>query len=386
MQPVRTALVGIGGIGGYHREIIHSLPEYDFVAAAEKYPDRQAEAMNVMQERGIPVFSDIWEMLDQVDVEAVTIATPHHFHAEYTLGCLERGLHVMCEKPVTIRVEDAYREVDLAKEKGLFVGVDFQYTGYPHSKRLKKFIVDGGLGELQAIIGVMAWKRLDEYYTREHWVGKRYCEDRACFDGVLMNQAVHLINSALQMGTRQPAHAVVQDMEAELYTVHDNIETEDLACLRARLDEATLLVYATTCNMDSPETTTLEIIGSEGTAGWEDGGTAWVKLNNGEELTFKATLDRDEIHRNFIRCIRGEAERLNAPLDEALKATLAIDGAYTSAGQIKKIGWEAVANIRELVDQAAEQRKLFSELGAEWAFKGNKIDMREYKTFDDSAM
>lgn len=380
MKPVRIALVGIGGIGGYHRRIIHDLEDYEFVAAAERHQERQAEHMAELEERGVPVFADIWEMLDAVDVEAVTIATPHHFHGEYALGCLERGLHVMVEKPVTVRAQDAHAVEKLARDRGLFVGVDFQYTGFPHSRKLKQAIMEGALGELSAVVGVMAWKRTDEYYARSDWAGKRFVEGRACFDGVLMNQAVHLLNSALQMGTREDTHAAPLDMQAEMYTVHDNIETEDLACLRASLGEATLHLYATTCNMEHPERTTLEIVGEKGTAAW-DSSKAALRVEGKDEVVFDDATDRDEIHKNFIACIRGEASRLNAPVSEALKATLAINGAYTSAGRIKKIGWEAVSDIRALMDEASAQRKLFSEMGADWAFEGHRIEMRDYREF-----
>lgn len=380
MKPVRIALVGIGGIGGYHRRIIHDLEDYEFVAAAERHQERQAEHMAEMEEWGVPVYADIWEMLDAVDVEAVTIATPHHFHGEYALGCLERGLHVMVEKPVTVRAQDAHAVERLARERGLFVGVDFQYTGFPHSRKLKQAIMEGALGELSAVVGVMAWKRTDEYYARSDWAGKRFVEGRACFDGVLMNQAVHLLNSALQMGTREDTHAAPLDMQAEMYTVHDNIETEDLACLRASLGEATLHLYATTCNMEHPERTTLEIVGEKGTAAW-DSSKAALRVEGKDEVVFDDATDRDEIHKNFIACIRGESSRLNAPVSEALKATLAINGAYTSAGRIKKIGWEAVSDIRALMDEASAQRKLFSEMGADWAFQGQMIDMRDYREF-----
>ena len=380
MKPVRTALVGIGGIGGYHRRIIHALEEYDFVAAAERHQERQAEHMAEMEEWGVPVYADIWEMLDAVDVEAVTIATPHHFHGEYALGCLERGLHVMVEKPVTVQAQEAYAVERLARDRGLLVGVDFQYTGLPHSRKLKQAIMEGRLGKLWAVVGVMAWKRTDEYYGRSDWAGKRFVEGRACFDGVLMNQAVHLLNTALQMGTREDTHAAPLDMQAEMYTVHDNIETEDLACLRASLGEATLLLYATTCSMEHPERTTLEIIGEKGVAAW-DGSKATLGVEGEEEVVFDDPSDRDEIHKNLIACIRGEASRLNAPASEALKATLAINGAYTSAGRIKRIGWEAVSDIRALMDEASEQRLLFSEMGADWAFEGQMIDMRDYREF-----
>lgn len=381
MKPVRTALVGVGGIGGYHRKIIHELEDYEFVAAAERYQDKQAEHIEEVKSWGAPIYSDVWEMLDDVDVEAITLAVPHHFHGEYTLGSLERGLHVICEKPVTVLIQEAYAEESLAKDKGLWVGVDFQYSGYPHSKKLKQVIASGDLGELEAIVGVVAWKRTDEYYARSHWAGKRHVEDRACFDGVLMNQAVHLLNIALQMGCREATHAAPVDMQAEMYTVHENIETEDLSCLRASLGEATLHFYATTCNMEAESRTTLEIIGTKGVATW-DTERATVKLEGKEEIVFDDPSDRDAIHKNFIACVRGEAQELNAPLSEALKATLAIDGAYSSAGQIKRIGWEAVADIRALMDQASDERKLFSEMGADWAFEGQKIDMRGYREFE----
>jgi predicted dehydrogenase len=207
-------------------------------------------------------------------------------------------------------------------------------------------------------------------------------EGKACFDGVLTNQAIHTINSALQMGTREDAHATVQDMQAEAYTVHDGIEMEDLACFRASLGEATFVFYATTCNYDQPERTTLEIIGSKGTAHW-DTKQATVKLNSGEEIVFDQKAEREQMHNNFIDCIRGLDTRLHAPIERGLKATLALDGVYASAGHIKKIGWDAMENIREMIDRAAAERKLFSEMGAPWAYEGQKLDMRGFEQFDD---
>jgi len=381
VKPVRTALVGVGGIGGYHRKVIHGIEGYEFVAAADRYPEVQASHVEELKSWGVPFYSDLWEMVEAQKPEAITIAVPHHYHAEYTIGCLQRGIHVMCEKPVTVRIQDALQELELVRDKGLWLGVDFQYTSFPHSAALKQFIMDGKLGELQSVVGVMTWKRTDEYYTRADWVGKRFVEDRACFDGVLMNQAVHLVNSALQLGTRDAGHATVRDMQAELYTVHDNIDTEDLACLRGSLGEAELTFYATTCALELPEVTSLQITGSKGVADW-DSSKAVVRLNSGEEVLFDQPTDRDEVHKNFIACIRGEADRLHAPVEEALKATLAINGAYTSAGRIQRIGWEAMVDITEFVNRAAAERKLFSEMGAPWAYEGHKIDMETYDSYD----
>ncbi len=378
MEPVRMALVGVGGIGGYHRKIMHEMEDIELVAAAEKFPDREKNIEHVEEIKswGVPLYTDIWEMLDDVEVEAVTIATPHHFHGPYAIGCLERGLHVLVEKPVTVCIQDAYQMQRLAEANNLVVQVDFQYTGYPHSQKLKEIIVNGDLGELQSIVGVVGWWRTDEYYTRAYWAGKRFADGLPVYDGVLMNQAVHLLNTALQMGTRQDTHASPLTVQAEMYTVHDTLECEDLGCLRADLGEAQLNFYATTCVQDQERNRTdLDIYGTKGHAWW-DTSKIVVEIDGKEPFTFEPECDRNAIYANFVAQVRGEPVKPYAPLGEALKATLTLNGAYASAGTIKKVGWDAVAGIADLLDTASAEHKLFSEVpGTEaWAYAGQVVD------------
>lgn len=384
MQPLKAACVGVSGIGGYHRSIMHSLEDVELVAVAEKYPEKEkvAEAVAQVKEWGVPVYTDIIEMLDAVgdELDYVTLAVPHHWHAPYTLECLRRGLHVLVEKPVTVIAQDAWEVIRLADEKGLFVAVDFQYTSYPHSHQLKQFIAEGGLGELTEVVGVMQWKRTDEYYARGHWTGKRYADGLPVWDGVMMNQAVHLMNTALQMGSRVEDHAFPRAVQAELYQAHPNIEVEDLAALRADLGEATLHFYCTT-NCDRDYRTDLDIFGTKGRASW-DTSKAVVQLDGQEEpIVFEAPSDRDEIHKNLIACIRGEAKELHAPASEAVKATLLIDAAYASAGRIQKVPWSDMVGIHHYVDYAAAQRKLFSELGG-WGYATEQVEVDEHFRFD----
>jgi len=387
VQPLKAACVGISGIGGYHRSIMHSLEDVELIAVAEKYPEKEkvAEAVSAVREWGVPVYSDIVEMLDDVggDIDYVTLAVPHHWHAPYTIECLSRGIHVLCEKPVTVLAQDGWEVVRLAAEQGLHVAVDFQYTSFPHSHMLKEFIADGGLGELTEIVGVMEWKRTDAYYDRGHWTGKRYADGLPVFDGVMMNQAVHLMNTALEMGSRVEDHATPRAVQAELYQAHPNIEVEDLAAIRADLGEATLHFYCTT-NCDDSYRTDLDIFGTKGRASW-DTSKAVVHLDGEEEpIVFEAPTDRDEIHKNLIACIRGEKSTLHAPADEAVKATLLIDGAYASAGQIKKVPWTDMVGINWLIDYAAAQRGLFSELGG-WGYATEAADIDEGFRFDGLA-
>lgn len=381
MAPVRAALVGISGIGGYHLSPLRSVEEIELVAVCDKWPDRERvqKAAEPLKEAGIPCYDDIWIMLEAEDVEMVVIATPHPYHAPYTLGCLERDLHVLCEKPVTVLAADGLRVAETARARGRFVAVDFQYTSYKHSLKLKELICNGELGELREIVGVMEWHRADSYYQRADWSGKRTYDSLPCWDGVFMNQAVHLINSSLQMGTSAPELAVPLRLQAEMYRVHD-IGCEDLAAFRADLGEATLHLYATTC-CDADHRTTLDIIGTKGRASWNTE-KAVVQIEGRDEIVFDEPSDRDAIHKNLVACIQGREKRLYAPAAEAVKATLTINGAYVSAGSIPRRTWDEVGDLRTLMDAAAEERKLLAEMpGVEWGQIGEVVEQAEFATF-----
>jgi predicted dehydrogenase len=283
------------------------------------------------------------------------------------------------EKPVSVLASDGFKVAGLAAKKKLFVGVDFQFTSYPHSVKLKELICNGELGELREVVGVMEWKRTEEYYERADWVGKRYYDGLPCWDGVLMNQAVHLVNSALEMGTTEKNLAVPQRVQAEMYRAH-NIETEDLAAFRADLGEASLYLYATTC-CDEDYRTTVEIIGTKGRASW-DLERAVVKIAGKDEIVFEEPSDRNAIHHNLVACIRGVDSKVLAPASEALKPTLTINGAYASAGMIPKVSWDQMAGLRELMDAAAEERKLLCEMpGVDWGSAGEMVEVSDLARF-----
>jgi len=383
LQPLRGAVVGVSGIGGYHRGIMHSLEDVDLVAAVEKYPDREkpGEGIAQVEEWDVPVYNDIETMLDEVEgLDYVTLAVPHHWHAPYTKMCLNKGINVLCEKPVSVLAQDGWEVARLAKEKGLHVAVDFQYTGFTHSHKLKEMIAAGELGELTEVVGVMEWKRTDEYYERGDWTGKREAHGLPVWDGVMMNQAVHLINTALQMGSRIEDHATPRSVQAELYQAHANIEVEDLAAIRADLGEANLYFYCTT-NCDDSYRTSLTIHGTKGWASW-DTDKAEIHLEGQEEpIVLDDPANRDAIHENLIAAIRGEVKEVYAPASESVKATLVINAAYASAGEIRKVPWCEMTGIHSLVDYAAAQRKLFSELSS-WDFASEAVEVDESFKFE----
>lgn len=98
---------------------------------------------------------DVDELLDQ-DLDAVVVTTPHNLHYDHARRALERGLHVMCEKPMTLHASEAWHLVDLAREHDvvLLVPHGWQYTDYV--VRAKEVVDAGALGDVEYVSCTMA--------------------------------------------------------------------------------------------------------------------------------------------------------------------------------------------------------------------------------------
>jgi len=118
MQQVRTAVIGVGYLGRFHAQKYVALPDAKLVAVV----DANAETRErVAAEVGARAVADYREILDAVD--AVSIATPTPLHFPIARECLERGVHVLVEKPITETLEEARALVVLAARSGRILQV-----------------------------------------------------------------------------------------------------------------------------------------------------------------------------------------------------------------------------------------------------------------------
>jgi len=109
MQPVRTAVIGAGYLGRFHAQKYALLPESQLVAVADVFEEAREQ---VAAETGCRAIADYRDVLDEVD--AVSIATPTPLHHEIAKHCLERGVHVLVEKPITQTPGQARELIELA--------------------------------------------------------------------------------------------------------------------------------------------------------------------------------------------------------------------------------------------------------------------------------
>ena len=118
MQRIRTAVIGVGYLGRFHAQKYASLPAIELVAVADPREDaRNAVAAEV----GCRAVADYRELLGQVD--AVSVATPTATHFAIAQDCLEQGVHVLVEKPVTATPEEARELIATAARRGRLLQV-----------------------------------------------------------------------------------------------------------------------------------------------------------------------------------------------------------------------------------------------------------------------
>jgi len=97
---------------------------------------------------GVPWFTDVGEMLDSVEMDACYIATPPHTHLEQVQACAERGVHVLCEKPLAISVKEAEQIRTVCEEAGVKLGIGFMMPFHHLSVEAKRIVDEGILGQV----------------------------------------------------------------------------------------------------------------------------------------------------------------------------------------------------------------------------------------------
>ncbi|MBQ7726219.1 MAG: Gfo/Idh/MocA family oxidoreductase, partial [Clostridia bacterium] len=147
-------------------------------AAAEKYH--------------VPAYTDYRELIDPQKIDVVHICVPHYLHPVISRYALEQGVHVLCEKPMSIRYEDGEANVKLAEEKGLCYGIIFQCRYNDTAKLIREQLDNGKLGKVISARCTLTWCKPDSYYALSDWKGTWEKEG----GGVIIDQAIHSLDLA----------------------------------------------------------------------------------------------------------------------------------------------------------------------------------------------
>lgn len=144
LQDMKIAIVGLGGMGDWHRELIESI---DGLTLAGIY-DIKEERQEYAKEKNIRVYGSFEELLADEEVELCLIATPNDLHKPLAIAAMKAGKHVVSEKPVTLSSEDLKEMIAASEETGKLFTVHQNRRWDEDFLTMKKIYDDNLLGEV----------------------------------------------------------------------------------------------------------------------------------------------------------------------------------------------------------------------------------------------
>ncbi len=369
----RIALIGANGHGQWHLENIAALRKrraVDLVAVCDRAP-LTASTARLTADLGATAFTDHRELLTSTHPDVVIVATPPASHRELALAAMAAGADVLLEKPATVLSTDLEDVIVGATQTGRLCQIGFQSLGSAAVGRLAGMIGDGTLGEVRTVTAAGAWIRPHEYFTRGPWTGRRFVNGLPVGDGAFANPFAHAVMNCLEVA-RLDGDAAITAQQAELWHAND-IETDDTGVLRIGLDNGRTLTVAVTLCADRLVEPALVVTGTRGTATWHYT-TRTLSLNNAspqacaQDGLLENLLDASSTSELICppqRC------RLATSVSEWLLRCVPVrpvDPQYvkreTAADPV------IIPGVTEVVQRAAAQGALFSELGVPWATAG----------------
>ncbi|RUM19132.1 gfo/Idh/MocA family oxidoreductase [Rhizobium phaseoli] len=157
---IRLGMVGGGAgafIGAVHRIAARIDDQYDLIAGAlSSTPDKAVQSGRDLGLDPSRTYSSYREMAIREaklknGIEAVAIVTPNHVHYDAAKEFLKRGIHVICDKPLTSNLADAKKLKKLADESGALFVLTHNYTGYPMVRQAREMIANGELGDIRVV-------------------------------------------------------------------------------------------------------------------------------------------------------------------------------------------------------------------------------------------
>jgi predicted dehydrogenase len=132
------------------------------------------DALDKVQKRfGFPFVTEDYQALLKQDLDAILVCSPHAAHYKHARAALEHGLHVLCEKPMTLHANEAWELVLLAREKRVELMVPYGWNYKPFVQRAKSILLEGEIGRIESISCRMASPTKD-FFSREMVIPEQF--------------------------------------------------------------------------------------------------------------------------------------------------------------------------------------------------------------------
>ena len=311
---VRIAMIGAGGIAQAYAQSFTKSTRAELVVVCDV---REEAAAAVAETAKCKVATDYTKLLDDVACDAVLVCTPPSTHPEICIHFLEKGIHVLCEKPLAVDSESAIRMVDAAEKAGVKFTMASKFRYVDDVNKAKAIITSGILGELILFENTFAG-HVD--------MSKRWNSDPMISGGgVMIDNGTHSVDIARYL---LGPLAEIQAVEGKRI---QDLPVEDTVRIAARTQDGVMASIDLSWSLNKQTPEYISIYGAQGTIliGWRESkyrrnsDQDWIVFGNGYNK-FDAFTNQIE---NFAGAIQGDETLLIKP-EDALASVAVIEVAY----------------------------------------------------------
>jgi predicted dehydrogenase len=315
---VRFGIIGCGRIAQSHLQALASQPEAKLTVAVETRP---AAGQAVAAEHRCALFTDYLEPAVADLVDAVIIVTPPNLHHGVAKHFLERGIHVLCEKPLTITSSDALDLVKLSREKDVQLMMASKFRYVDDIIKAKAIVESGILGR------VIVYE--NSFCSKINMADRWNSNKAVAGGGVLIDNGSHSADIARYL------LGPIAQVQAQLGTMAQGLEVEDTVRVQFLSRSGVLGSFDLSWSITKDSKNYIQIFGSEGTLqlGWkgsrycQDGSSKWISFGNGYDKNRSFSSQ----HANFIDCLKGRDKPLISG-EDSLASVEFVETAYRAAG------------------------------------------------------
>jgi predicted dehydrogenase len=319
--PLNFALIGCGRISQTHLQAIAAVPECKLVGVADV---RDLAAQSVANQYGCKAYTDYRQVLDGNHIDAVVICTPPATHAEIATLYLENGIHVICEKPLAVDVQDAERIVKKAEDNGCLIMMASKFRYVEDVIKAKGIVESGILGDIILFENVFC-NKVD---MRDRWNSKK----EIAGGGVLIDNGSHSVDIArFLLGS-------IMKVQAEEGKRVQKLEVEDTVRLYFRTQSDTMGAVDLSWSIHKEQESYIDLFGTEGvlSIGWKKSKYRhsekmnWIDFGRGYD---KLSAFIRQV-KNFVGAVKGkEMPVINSK--DSLESVKVIAAAYKSLSMNK---------------------------------------------------
>jgi UDP-N-acetyl-2-amino-2-deoxyglucuronate dehydrogenase len=332
MNRIRFAILGCGRIARRHAEQIARLGQ--LVAVCDIVKRRADELAAAYQAEA---YYEAEALFNNKNIDLVVVCTPNGLHAEHSIGALNRGFHVLCEKPMAIKVADCERMIEAAAaaRRQLFIVKQNRYN--PPVAALKQLVDEEKLGQIFSVQVNCFWNRGADYY-RDTWKGTQSLDG-----GTLFTQFSHFVDLLYWLA------GDVKSVSAWLrnYSHQGIIEFEDTGVVVMQMENGALATLQYTVNSYARNMEgSITVFGSKGTVKVGGQYLNTIEYQNIEGHAIEnlppgnkannygfyegSMSNHDKVYDNVVAVLSGQAPMTTSPHD-GLKTVEIIEKIYKAA-------------------------------------------------------